>query len=221
MVPSDDAWPFADLVQPPTLRAAGTSLFVQGETPGGVHFIQEGICKLVRTTASGQRIVVGLRGPGSLLGAAAAVMEQEHLTTCEALTRVLVRTMPTRSFHELRARDAAINCWLVRMLAREQAHQTLGAAAASLSVPQRLIQLVVLLSEECPFHRDRDGSAHLQITLRKSELAEIIGVSRETVSRASSTLFRSGIVQFRATSISVPTGSRLLPKLSSTNHALK
>lgn len=218
-MPSGDKWSFANLMQPPAARAAGTSLFYQGETPGGIQFIQEGICKLVMTSASGRRIVVGLRGPGSLLGVGAAVMEQEHLTTCEALTRVLLRIMPMRSFQELRARDVAINCWLARMLAREQADQLLAAAVASLSVPQRLIQLVLRLSEDCPFHRDLDGAAHLQITLRKSELAEILSVTRETASRASNELSRNGVVQFRATSIYVPTGSRLLHKLSGPDRA--
>ena len=45
-----------------------TSLFTQGQPADALYFIDEGLVKLTRTNDSGERIILGICGPGDLIG---------------------------------------------------------------------------------------------------------------------------------------------------------
>ena len=58
--------------------AAGVELFHQGADAHDVYFLQRGLFKLIRSEDNGQEVLLDLKFPGSLIGAAAAILSRPH-----------------------------------------------------------------------------------------------------------------------------------------------
>src|SRR5688500_11051828 len=76
-----DEWPRSDALESPKKRPAGTALYHEGDPAGAVYLVRAGFAKLVRTSTSGHRVVVGIRPPGWLLGSGSVVLRRAHLVT--------------------------------------------------------------------------------------------------------------------------------------------
>jgi len=69
--------------------AAGSTLWMQGDVPGEVVFVKDGLVSLSASEPSGTETLTSVRGPRSLLGTE-ALQGQPSLTSVEALTETTV-----------------------------------------------------------------------------------------------------------------------------------
>jgi CRP/FNR family transcriptional regulator len=173
----------------------GTILFQEGENPTGIYVVLEGRAKLSVNSAEGKTLVLGFFGPGTVLGLAAAVLGRSHAATAEIVrpTKVLfiARTDLVRKIrgNATAARQAA-------ELVSEACFFILNKMKAidlSESAGQRLAGCLLGLlagnsssSEEVPINLD----------LSQETIAQMVGLSRETVSRLLSVFRRKGIVKW-------------------------
>src|SRR3954454_20359497 len=63
----------------------GATIVHQGEVPGRVVLIESGHAKVCATTEDGKEVVLAFRGPGDIIGEAAAVSGGPRLATVRAL----------------------------------------------------------------------------------------------------------------------------------------
>jgi CRP/FNR family transcriptional regulator len=67
------------------------------------------------------------------------------------------------------------------------------------TVPQRLSKLLLRLADQ--YGRDEDGGTVIDLTLSRQEIADMIGVSRETATRELSKFSRSGTIELEGKKI--------------------
>jgi hypothetical protein len=108
-----------------------------------VFYLESGLCKLVRVQADGAETIVGIRGPGWFLAAAAALLEQPYAVTAKTLTRCRIARLGAAQFRS-QVRSNADRAWLIHRMHCEEIYLQLTQVAelSSESARQRLIHLL-------------------------------------------------------------------------------
>lgn len=190
-----------------TLIPEGTALFEEGDEPTGVYVILEGRARLAVNSAQGKTLVLGFFGTGTILGLAAAILGRPHATTAETLKPTKILFVSRKELvREMRV-DATAACRAAEIVS-EVCYFLLSkmrAVELSQSAEQKLARcLLGLLS-----HNRGCEEGPVQLDLSHESLAQLIGVSRETVSRILSRLRSERILHCERSALSVRDRSRL------------
>jgi len=166
---------------------ANATLFVEGQVPRGVYLLCKGRVKLTMTSADGKAIIPHIAEPGEVIGLNSAIsgtpyeLSAETLEPCqvnfikrEALLR-LVREHPEISAHVTRqvSRDYQAACFQIRSL------------GLSRSAAERIVRFLL---EAASKGQETSQGIRTNVALTHEEIAQIVGVSRETVTRTLSDL---------------------------------
>ena len=162
---------------------AGVELFKQDETADVVYFIRDGVIKLVWAAVDGDETIVGLRWPGWFLGAAARIAGATSPATAVTLVESRLESILVSTFDRL----MESNCEFNRLIHESHSLEILefvrmvgefGCLPARLRLKSLLSRLMSSVGERI---RLRDG--RLRLPLKHKELAALIGISPEYLSR--------------------------------------
>lgn len=163
---------------------SGTVLFHEHDLSDWVVLITTGRVKVSATGANGKEVVLGICGPGDVLGELSAVDSGPRSATVTAIDDVKAQIVGADEFRAFLASNPAESLALLRSLCgrlRDSdrrrveyiALDTIGRLAG------RLVELADSYGMAAP-----DGSASLDIPLTQDDLAGMIGASREAVGKA-------------------------------------
>ncbi|MFI9202719.1 Crp/Fnr family transcriptional regulator [Streptomyces sp. NPDC053048] len=178
---------------------SGDVLLHEDDTSRHVLLVREGYLKITLSAGNGRRILLALRGPGSVVGELAAIDGRPRLARVTAADAVRAVSIPADDFVcYLRDTPGAALALLgtVADRLRTSDHRRLDAAAHT--VQRRLALLLLDLS---PDHRE--VSPVRPIPLSQSELADHLGTSLRSVARALERLRADGAVATRRRGITV------------------
>jgi CRP/FNR family transcriptional regulator, cyclic AMP receptor protein len=177
------------------LRVQGTSrafrrgavLFSEGDVADRVFLIEHGWVTLRTATPAGGEVILGLRGPGDVLGELSALDGEPRSATAVAVEDVEAVVASAGELSAMLRRDSELARELLRVLARrlrESDRQRLEFAMLdSLGrVARRLLELAERFGE--PGH---DG-VRVELPLSQEQLASWCGCSREATVKALRTL---------------------------------
>ena len=176
--------------------ARGDLLYTPGDDADAVFVIESGRIKIVRTNASGSESIVGIRNPGDLFGELTwMTLEARRTTSAVALDPGVVRRIDAATFeHRLRV-DAALGASFARGAAqRLAAIERELTELAGKSVPGRLVDVLGRLAADHGVRED-DGTLRIALSLTHKDLADLIGTSRETLTKELSVLADVGLLR--------------------------
>jgi CRP-like cAMP-binding protein len=171
---------------------AGTVIYRKDSAAAWLFAVSEGVVKSYRELPSGKRIVNAFLFPDDLFGLAE---NGRYLNSAQAVTEVIVYQLPLDRLLALVKRDAKLQFpFLVkvthelreshrRMILRGRRHAT-GRVAMFLMLMQKHLHT--------PAGRERE----IRLPMTRSDIADFLGLSRESMSRAAAQLERRGIVRF-------------------------
>lgn len=171
----------------------GQTLFPQGAPLYGYSIICEGAVKLTRRLKEGKKLIVAVLGPGDILGLSAT--RQGHFALeAEALEKTRVGFIDKGDFARLLERYPRLAATLVQKLSDEvtQLQERLFATVRQ-SARSKLAYLILQLAASHG-HKHAQGIL-IDLELSRSELAEMIGVARETASLTISQLKSRGLIE--------------------------
>jgi CRP/FNR family cyclic AMP-dependent transcriptional regulator len=205
-----DDRPFAHALTPPEYEglmalgrqrhfAAEARLLTEGERTRHILLVQSGWATVSVTTDRGStRLILGLRGPGELLGELAALDSRPRSATVSALGPMDATLVSGDHFRNFLARNPRIGALVMHQLAarlRSADHERF--ALASLTVLQRLAERLIELAtvdergpygppgQAAPVRTGRLPPAGLPVIhLPQDELAATVGATREAVAKA-------------------------------------
>ncbi|MCI0389701.1 MAG: Crp/Fnr family transcriptional regulator [Acidobacteria bacterium] len=172
-----------------------TPLFVQGSPSREVFYIERGLVKLVYQSEDGQELIVGLRSKGSFLGAASAIVREPHLITAITVTNCSLRRITTDAFLHLAKSDEQF-CWYLHQIHSHEVHQQMGQQVAfrCLSARERfekLLQQFLSLMRQ----NEKQFSIKARLPLKHWEIAQLVGVTPEHLSRILKQIKQEGTIQ--------------------------
>jgi CRP/FNR family transcriptional regulator len=179
-----------------TLKLApGQALFHEGDPATRVFTLTKGSLKLYKLLADGRRQVTGFLHPGDFLGIS---VDDEHAFSAEALEPSQLCWFPRARFDDFVEDQQRMERELYRMAAHElaaaqQQFVLLGRKTAS----ERLASFLLLLADRTSA-ADGKKSLVVRLPMSRSDIADYLGLTKETVSRVISALKRDRIIRLES-----------------------
>lgn len=172
----------------------GAVLFVEGQAPRGLFVLCQGRVKLSVSASDGKTLILRIAEPGEVLGLGAAISGKPYEGTAETqepcqfnfITREGLACL-MREHTELALRVAEHLSETYRTACREIRAVMLPRSAAE--------RLATLLLEWSVKAGDARHLGRLTLALSHEEIAQIIGTSRETVTRIFADFKRKQLIQ--------------------------
>jgi len=161
----------------------GSSITLEGDLGQRLWAIHTGLVKVSLSHRDGVELVAALRGPGELLGELAILDDEPRMASATTLVATEVQVIGAAEFIGFLRDDPDAALALTRSLAarlRESDAMRLGQAAED--VTQRLARCLIELART---HGTPDGqSIVIDLPLTQTDLAGIVGASRDAVAKA-------------------------------------
>ena len=173
-----------------TLKLApGQALFHEGDPVTRVFTLTRGTLKLYKLLADGRRQVTGFMHPGDFLGIS---VDDEHAFSAEALEPAQLCWFPRNRFDDFVEQHAPMERELYRIAAHElAAAQEQFVLLGRKRATERIASFILRLSE-----RSNANTVHLSMS--RSDIADYLGLTKETVSRVLSALKRERVIRLDA-----------------------
>jgi CRP/FNR family transcriptional regulator, cyclic AMP receptor protein len=183
--------------------APGQAVFREGISASHLYIVCRGRLKLSFTTRSGRTVVVRIAVPGDFLGLSAVLNRTLQELTAVAMEPTVVKSVRGADFFALQKIDSEISAVAAQMLAREHGdliariHHWTMAGSATGRLARLLLDWARANSTEKP--RLRLPVGHMT----HYEIADLVGTSRETVTRILKRLESDGIISRRCGSFEI------------------
>lgn len=166
----------------PASYPKGATLFVEGQSARGVFILCNGRIKLSTSSADGKSLIVRIAEPGEVLGLPATITGKPYELTAEVIEPAQANFIARQDFLAfLREHGEAA------LRVAQQLGETYHSAIAEMrtiglshSVGEKLARFLLDLSSG---HDKGKGELRVTLTLTHEEIAQVIGASRETVTR--------------------------------------
>jgi CRP/FNR family transcriptional regulator len=181
------------------VHSAGATLFVEGQVCRGIYVLCKGRVKLSANSKDGQTLILKVAQAGEVLGLSAAVSGIPYETTAETGQPCQLNFVKRDDFLKFLAEHGEACMHAAMQMGREcqHAYQQLRSFTMS-SASERIARLILEWSQ------DDSGiaTAHgIKLALTHDEIAQIIGMSRETVTRTLATFRKQGIAELHGSTL--------------------
>ena len=174
----------------------GETLFSQDETAEGFYVVLSGKIKVFKLSPQGKSQILGVFGPGDTVGEVPVFEGGTYPAYAQAMERASVAFFPRDRFIGLIRENPDLALGMMAVLSRRL--RRLASLAESLAlkeVPSRLAQYLLSLLPP--------KGGEVMLSVKKGELAEMLGTTPETISRAFSRLSSQGIMEVKGARIHV------------------
>ncbi len=176
----------------PVSLKASAYLFYEGDEVERLYRVVNGVVRLTRLLEDGRRQVIAFGYPSDIIGFPA---DGRHHTDCDALVETRLQTYRVSALEhgdgdpELHA--SLLQAALAEISAMQDHFMMLGRKSATEKVASFLSVITDRYGETC--------GAFRQITLpmKRSDIADFLGLTTETVSRTFTTLRKAGVIAMR------------------------
>ena len=180
-------------------------LFRQGFRAQGIYCIHSGLVKLVNLTPDGKELIVGLRSSGWILGAPAVIIQKPHPVTAVTLMHCHLHYCPGVDFLRFAKFNVEFSKHLLHLYSCEVYDHIrhlvmLGTLTARQRLEQLLLQMISSKSQK---------EMRLKWPLKLEEIAQLIAVQPEHLSRVLKEMEEEGIIQREKGGIVVSDPQRL------------
>ena len=203
-----------DTMRQTSVYPKGAILFVEGQTADGLFVLCSGKVKLTASYPQGRSIILRVAAPGEVLGLSAALSAANHDASAEVLESAQVNFLPRTTFMGFVERNGEVAVRIAQHLGAElrRAHHQVVRIALAPSARAKLAGW--LLDWAGREAQPTKKGTRFQLPLTRQEIGELIGSSRETVSRILADFNRKGLVHVNGSSITVENPSGLEKILS-------
>lgn len=186
----------------PSTYPKGATLFVEGQAARGVFILCNGRVKLSTSSTDGKTLIVRIADPGEILGLPATVTGKPYELTADVIEAAQANFISRTDFlNFLREHGEAA------LRVAQQMGETYHAAVAELrsvglahSASQKLARFLL---DWCAKNGSGESEIRAKLTLTHEEIAQMIGASRETVTRLFSDLKKRQLVEVRGSTLIV------------------
>ena len=172
-------------------RRGGLTIFSEGEDAHFVYAIDEGVVRISRHAENGQRQILAFMVPGDLFGLPDGGV---HVNTVETVSAVRLYRFPWQQLVRMMMEEPQLQLNLLVRVAYDlrQAQRQIMILGQQ-STEQRLAFLLLDFLRHPEFYDEREG--RLRLPINRFDLADYLGIARETAVRAIAKLERDGLLR--------------------------
>ncbi len=184
--------------------ARGEYAYTASDRADTIWFVVSGRVKIVRTNVNGSESIVGIRAQGDAFGELTWMQAgSQRLTSAIAIEPTETVLVASSAFERMLDADAELARTFARGIARRLAASEYELTElAGKSVPGRLVDVLGRLANEHGV-MEADGTMRIALNLTHKDLADLIGTSRETLTRELSVLADVGLLRVASRTITL------------------
>lgn len=182
------------LMYPKRLKK-GTTLFWEGEPAEHWYFIRKGRIKITKSSDCGSNMTLYLHHAGDLIGQADAISESEHTFNAEVLEDVELGVIQRKDLEVLLLQHGDLAVEFMRWLGlMHRMTQTKFRDLMMFGKPGALCSLLIRLSNSYGEPYGMNEQTRIGIKMNNTEMAEMIGATRESVNRMLSDMRKENVI---------------------------
>ena len=201
ILPEEELNGLADRMRPRQYRA-GTIIFHRDDPGTTLHIITSGIVKLVLASPEGREVTVGILGPGDFFGELSLLVGGARSASAVALEATESLTLDRGPFVAILERHPEVASGLLMVLGnRLRRTDQLVQDILFLDLPGRVAKQLLALADERG-QATREG-VRIDLRLSQTELASIVGTTRESVNRCLNAFADRGLLTIDRDAITI------------------
>lgn len=178
----------------PSTYPGGAILFVEGQMPRGAFVLCSGRVKLSTTSRDGKVLILKIAEAGDMLGLSAVISGTAYEVTAETSSPCHVNFIEKDTPVELIAKNGEMGLQAAETLSREfqSAYRDIHDLVLARSSAGKLARLLLSWTQGC---EKAEREIRIRSSLTHEEMAQMIGSSRETVTRLLSDLKKKELIR--------------------------
>ncbi len=171
-------------------------VFSEGDLGDAIYLLKTGHVRLYRLTEDGKELTLAFLGPGDVFGELSLFREARRQTFAEALEDSHICAASVEDFTRLMSHKPQLTMMVAGEIARR--HSEMETRIAGLAYGSGRAKLVSALRHLAREHGDEraDGKIRIGLRLSHQEIAQLMGVTRETCTIELGKLQKAGAVCF-------------------------
>ena len=184
-------------------------IFTQGDTVSFVYFLCNGFVKLTRTESCGQRVIVGLRRTGWLMGAINVVSGEPYACTVETLVRSRLCVIPKERLEQAMETNASLSNWVATMFGKALYADMIRFSERSCFSGRQRLEKFLLEMVNSMGAPNLEKAVKLPILLKRWEVAQLLAITPQYLSRLITQMENEGYLERRNGWLILPDPKRL------------
>lgn len=186
-----------------TTYPTGAVLFAEGQAPRGVFVVRRGRVKLSVCGSDGRTLILRMVEAGDLLGAASAVSGREYEATAEIQEPSEISFLRQSDLLRLMRLHGEIALWVTQHISQDynSTCREIRDLMLSDSAGEKLARLIVGWLDS---NTESKQSGQVKMALTHEEIGQMIGTSRETVSRLFAGFKKQHLIQQNGATLVIP-----------------
>lgn len=180
----------------------GATLFVEGQSARGVFILCNGRVKLSTSSIDGRTLIVRIAEPGEVLGLPATVTGKPYELMADVIEPTQANFISRTDFLNFLREFGEVSLRVAQQMG--EAYQGAVAEMRSIGLSQSAAEkLARFLLDWCANHGEGNLEIRAKLALTHEEIGQMIGASRETVSRLFAAFKREQILQIEGSTLVV------------------
>ena len=181
----------------------GSLLFVEGEMPRGIFILCSGRAKLTTSSTEGKTQIVKIAEPGEVLGASATILGKPYEVSAETIEPAQLNFIKRDDFLKLLGTNVEVCMHTAQQLSEKYhaAQREIRSLGLSQTTSEKLAKLLL---DWCARGGEETAKGiRLKVLLTHEEIAQMIGTTRETITRLLSDFKRKKLIEMKGSSVFV------------------
>ncbi len=186
-----------------TTYPSGAVLFAESQMPKGVFVVRRGRVKLSVCGSDGRTLILRMVEAGGLLGAASAISGREYEATAETQEPSELSFLRQSDMLRLMRMNGEFALWVTQHLSQDYTGtcREIRDLMLSDSASEKLARLIVGWLDS---NTESKQPCQLKMALTHEEIGQMIGTSRETVSRLFAGFKKQHLIQQNGATLVIP-----------------
>jgi len=186
----------------------GAVIFMEGQTPHGIFMLCQGKAKLSTTSRDGKTFMLRIAKPGEVLGLHAIVTGKPYELTVVTMQPSQLNFVNQKDFLRFLKDHGDACLQAAQHISREcqDAYDVIRSIGLSNSVSGRVAQFLLASATDGQVTK---GVVRAKLALTHEDIAQLMGTSRETITRTLAEFRKKDIVELKGSSLIIHNKSAL------------
>ena len=178
----------------------GAVLFIEGQQPRGVFVLCTGKVKLSTSSSEGKTVITKISDAGDVLGLNATISNHSYEVTAEMIEPGQANFIPRDALLRFLREHGEVALRVAQQLSSNYytAYEEIRMLGLTSSPGEKFAKLLL---SWYPEKEQANGQAQIKLTLTHEEIAEMIGTTRETVSRLFSEFKKKRLLEAKGSTL--------------------
>lgn len=181
----------------------GSVVFLEGDPGEGFHFVISGQIRIIKTSDDGREHTIKIMRPGEVFAEVLLFSNLPYPATAVSIENSKVGIIKNTDLEKLVLTNNQLALQLIKALSQRLLYAQRKIKELALSdVSSRTADTLLNLAREYG-QRNAQGHIVIRLDMPRQELANLVGTTRESVTRTLSAMKRDGLIDFTGRQLTI------------------